>query len=362
MSELPVRERVPLADMTSLGVGGTARWFALASSADDVAAAEAWCTARGIDLAVLGGGTNVVIADAGVVGLVLRLAMRGVEVVEGPDELCVTAAAGEPWDGIVSSTVARGFAGLESLSGIPGLVGGTPIQNVGAYGQEVAGAIEHVSAFDRRSRELVSLPAGACGFGYRTSRFKAADAGRFVVCGVTFRLRRGAPTVAYPDLDAELVRQGCRAPGVTDVRSAVLAVRRRKGMGIDAADPDTRSVGAFLANPVVAADIVERLAAAAGAAPPAFAQPDGRAKVPAALLIERAGFAKGERDGAVGLSSKHTLAIINRGGATAADVLRLACRIKRRVVDRFGVWLLPEPVFMGFEHDSELAYLQRANG
>jgi len=339
---------VELAPRTSLRVGGPAQWFAHASSPADVAAAHAWSQAEGVPMLVLGGGTNVVVADAGVPGLVVAVVPRGLTITEDAETVTVTAAAGEPWDGVVAAAVARRGAGLECLSGIPGFAGGTPIQNVGAYGQEVAGAIEHVSVFDRTAGSAIRLPAAACEFAYRASRFKGRDAGRFVVCDVAFRLPKGPPTTVYADVASALARTGATNPTVADVRAIILDIRRRKGMVIDHADPDTRSVGSFFTNPVVAPGDVDRVAARAGAPPPSFAQPGGLIKVPAAWLIERAGFARGDREGAVGLSTKHTLAIVTRAGARAADVVRFAATVARRVEDTFGVRLRPEPVFLGF--------------
>jgi UDP-N-acetylmuramate dehydrogenase len=354
-----VLRNVPLAPRTSLRVGGAAQWFAEGSSAADAAAAHAWSLSEGLPLTVLGGGTNVVVSDHGVAGLVLALASRGLAIDEDADTVLVTAAAGEPWDGVVAAAVARQGSGLECLSGIPGLAGGTPIQNVGAYGQEVAGTIEHVTVFDRQSGTVQRLSADACQFAYRASRFKGRDAGRFVVCEVSFRLPKGAPTTSYADVAAALAASGVSRPAVADVRAAVLEIRRRKGMVIDGADPDTRSVGSFFTNPVVAGADLERVASRAGAAPPSFPQPDGRMKLPAAWLIERAGFARGDQDGAVGLSTKHTLAIVTREGARAADVVRFAAVVARRVEDTFGVHLRPEPVFLGFSpgEDANVDYL-----
>ena len=348
MPEPAVQPGVALAPRTSLRVGGPAQWFMHALSVDDVAAAHAWAASEAVPLVVLGGGTNLVIADAGVAGLVVAVAPRGLAVTEDADAVTVTAAAGEPWDAVVAAAVARGGAGVECLSGIPGLAGGTPIQNVGAYGQEVASVIEHVTVFDRDRGSVQRLPAAACGFAYRASRFKGPDAGRFVVCEVVFRLGKGPPTTSYADVAAALKRAGAAQPTVGDVRAAVLDIRRRKGMVIDGADPDTRSAGSFFTNPIVSAAAAEQIASRAGVAPPSFAQPDGTVKLPAAWLIERAGFARGQSDGTVGLSTKHTLAIVTRDGARAADVVRLASRVARRVEDTFGVRLRPEPVLLGF--------------
>jgi len=343
-----VQPDVALAPRTSLRVGGPAQWFMHAASAGDVHAAHAWARAAGVPMLVLGGGTNVVVADAGVRGLVVAVAPRGLAVTQDAESVSVVAAAGEPWDAVVATAVTHGGAGLECLSGIPGLAGGTPIQNVGAYGQEVASVIESVTVFDRERGTVEQFSAVACAFAYRASRFKGPDAGRFVVCEVAFRLGKGPPTTAYADVAAALERAGVTQPTVADVRAAVLAIRRRKGMVIDDADPDSRSAGSFFTNPIVTTAAAERIASRSGAVPPSFAQPDGTVKVPAAWLIERAGFARGDRDGAVGLSTKHTLAIVTRDGARAADVVRFASGVARRVEDTFGVRLRPEPVFLGF--------------
>lgn len=343
-----IQAGVALAPRSSLRVGGAARWFTVASSIEDVAAAHAWSRAQGVPLVVLGGGTNVVVADAGLNALVVAVQPRGLTIAGDGETLQVTAAAGEPWDAVVEASVARGGAGLECLSGIPGLTGGTPIQNVGAYGQDVSGVIEQVTAFDTVTGAATVLPAADCGFAYRSSRFKARDVGRFVVCEVRFRLRKGPPTTTYADVESALARAGVTQPSLADVRTAVLEIRRRKAMVLDPDDPDTRSVGSFFTNPVITASDAERVAARAGTAAPAFPQADGQLKLPAAWLIERAGFARGAQDGAVGLSSKHTLAIVTRDGATAADVIRFASGVSRRVEALFGVRLRPEPVLLGF--------------
>jgi UDP-N-acetylmuramate dehydrogenase len=353
---------VSLAPLTTLAVGGGAAWFVRATSVADIAAAHRWAEERMVPLFVLGGGSNLVIADRGFDGLVVQVGIAGTRFEPAHGETLLTAGAGEPWDPLVEAAVARGLAGLESLSGIPGTVGGTPIQNVGAYGQEVSESIAWVRVYDRVASDARQLAAGECGFSYRMSRFKGVDAGRFVVCEVAFRLQPRQPSPNYPDILAYLGHAGMTTPSLADVRAAVLSVRRRKGMVVDAADPDTRSVGSFFMNPIVAAADRERVSRAAGAEAPGFNLPDGRIKLPAAWLIERAGFARGHIDGAVGISTKHTLALVNRGGATACDVLRVARRIKRTVVDRFGVWLRPEPVFVGFGHDPDVDYLQKTDG
>ena len=357
---LTPRAGVSLAALGTLGVGGAARWFVRAEHPDDVAAARRWCEEQNLPWFVLGGGSNVVIADQGFNGLVLQVGMMGTTASRHGEESLITAGAGESWDGFVEMAVDRGLAGVECLSGIPGTVGGTPIQNVGAYGQEVSSTIEHVTVYDCVDHTLRSLPARECGFSYRMSRFKAEDEGRFVVCDVTFHLSPGPPTAAYADVDAYLKRADIPSPTVAVVRDAVLNIRRSKGMVIDARDTDSRSVGSFFMNPVVTEAGLERVASIAGERPPGFAMENGRVKIPAAWLIERTGFTKGYADGAVGISTKHPLALVNRGGATAADVVRLARAVKLGVGDRFGVWLRTEPIFVGFDADPDVEFLTKA--
>jgi UDP-N-acetylmuramate dehydrogenase len=360
------QEQVPLAPLTTLGLGGHARWFARATRVEHVLAAHGWAPAHGLPLFVLGGGSNLVVSDDGFDGLVLQIAITGIKAALRGEDMLVSAGAGEAWDGLVEFAVTRGLAGIECLSGIPGTVGGTPIQNVGAYGQEVASVIEWVDTVDRVKQGTVRLSRSDCGFGYRTSRFKQQDAGRFIVCEVAFRLRPGAsPTVTYPDIIDYLSKHSSGSPDVRAVREAVLNVRRRKGMVIDAADPDTRSVGSFFMNPIVNRVTFERIATTVqgdgdkpGPRVPHFMMDNDSVKIPAAWLIEQSGFARGHLDGRVGLSTKHPLAIVNRGGATARDVIRLARSIKRAVIDRFGVALRPEPVFVGFADDPDVAYLR----
>ncbi len=346
-----------LAGLTTLGVGGPARWYARAESVHEVREADAWAREQGMPLTVLGGGSNVLIADEGFAGLVMRVCSLGISHSSDGADVLVKAAAGESWDDVVAWAVAHELAGIECLSGIPGTVGGTPIQNVGAYGQEVSRAIESVVVFDRTTRTTMPLAPEACEFGYRTSRFKTRDVGRFVICEVTFRLRRGVPTISYPDLIRYFGERGMRMPTLADVRNAVLTVRRSKGMVIDVTDVDTRSVGSFFTNPVVAEDAVDEIERQVHQRPPAYAAGPGLMKVPAAWLLEHAGFRRGYGKGSVGLSSKHPLAIINRGGASARAIVGFAAAIKRSVADKFGVSLVPEAAFIGFGGDDEVRYL-----
>jgi UDP-N-acetylmuramate dehydrogenase len=370
-----VEANVPLAPHTTLGVGGSARWFTRAATVEAVLAAERWAAERGRPTFVLGGGSNIVVADEGFDGLVLQVAITGTTTREEGGDTLFDAGAGEPWDPLVERMVRAGLGGVECLSGIPGSVGGTPIQNVGAYGQEVADTIDAVIAVDTRSAAIVELTARECGFSYRASRFKQQDAGRFLVCRVRFRLRPGPPAVTYPDVIAYVARRQIRQPDVAQIRDAILDIRRAKGMVIDPADTDTRSVGSFFMNPVVSAAMwagfkptVEAgfpgLSGVEGSRlgdhAPGFRMPSGDVKVPAAWLIEHSGFQKGHIAGRAGVSSKHPLAIVNRGGATAREIVALAAQIKRRVIDTFGVWLRPEPVFVGFGSDAEVEFLQKA--
>ena len=352
---LSVRDDVPLAPLTTLELGGRARHFVEATDdeATILAASLAWGRARGVPALVLGGGSNVVVGDGGFDGLVIHLASRGLAFVDAGDEVRVTAAAGEPWDAFVAETVARGLAGLECLSGIPGLVGATPIQNVGAYGQEVAETIRSVRVADRRDGSIVELAPAECAFGYRDSAFRRVP-DRHVVLDVTFGLRPGgAPTLRYRELAEALSAD--TPPTLASTRQTVLALRRRKSMVLDAADPNRRSVGSFFTNPVVAADVAERLAAraaadrivSAAADVPRWPAGPGRVKLSAGWLIEHAGIARGERSGAVGVSTNHALALVHHGGGTTADLVALARRVRDAVTAHFGVTLLPEPIFVG---------------
>ncbi|HEV8441175.1 MAG TPA: UDP-N-acetylmuramate dehydrogenase [Methylomirabilota bacterium] len=342
-------ENVPLARHATMGLGGPARYFIEAPDEQTVRDALEWATSRGLELRVLGGGSNLLVADEGVDGLVLKIGLRGVGSRESSDVIELTAAAGEPWDDLVRFTVERGWAGLECLSGIPGLVGATPIQNVGAYGQEVSETLTHVRALDRRTGRVVTLSPEECAFAYRDSMFRSGEPGRYVVLAVGYRLvPGGAPAVRYADVETDLERRGIRSPSLADVRRSVLDIRRSKSMVLDPHDENRRSCGSFFLNPVVSGDEFSRIEARAGsAAMPRWRTPDGRVKLSAAWLIEHAGFTRGYREGAVGLSSRHTLAIVCHGGARAADVVALARRLRARVEERFGVRLRPEPVFWG---------------
>jgi len=343
---LAVAHDVPLAPLTTLGLGGPARRLARVTRVGELHEALALADGAGERVLVLGGGSNLVVGDAGWPGLVVQLAIDGVRVRLHEGVAVVSAFAGVAWDAFVAQMVDAGLAGVECLSGIPGLVGATPIQNVGAYGQEVADTIVRVRALDRETGEIVTLAPPACRFAYRSSAFKGSA--RWIVIEVRFRLARD-PTSApiqYPELARALgLAAGGHAP-IALVRRTVLALRGSKGMVVDPADPESRSAGSFFVNPVVDAAALTALAARLGpdVAFPRFAAPDGKTKLSAAWLIERAGFAKGYTVGRVGISTKHALALVNRGGATARELLALAREIQDGVRARLGIELDPEPV------------------
>ena len=340
------RADVPLAPLTTLRLGGPARRLVTAYDEQTVLDVVRAADDAGEPLLVLGGGSNVVLPDEGFPGTVLRLAVHGLAAEQDGDRVRLTAAAGEEWDAFVALCVADRLAGVEALSGIPGLVGASPVQNIGAYGQDVSQTVVSVRAFDRRSQEVVEL--SDLGFSYRHSALKAEPA-RWVVLAVTFAL--SSSELSEPVRYAELARRlgvglGKRAP-LGAVREAVLALRRGKGMVLDAADPDSRSVGSFFTNPLLSGQQLAALLARLPEPPPTWPEPDGRTKVSAAWLIERAGFAKGAFEGPVGISTKHTLALVNRGGATTADLRRVAAAVRDGVREQLGVELVPEPVLVG---------------
>ena len=339
-----------LADYTTLGLGGPAKNFVAPATEADLIDAVRAADAAGEPVLLLGGGSNLVIADDGFPGTVVQVRTRGVSYAAADGQVDVTVAAGEDWDDVVAAVVAEDLAGVECLSGIPGRTGATPIQNVGAYGQEVAEVITTVRVFDRLTGRTQIIPNGRCRFSYRTSLFKAEQPGRYLVLAVTFRLNRESRSmpVKYAELASELdVRMGERA-GVSEVRSGVLKIRARKGMLLNPGDPDSRSAGSFFTNPVLSAAQFARVEAAAAGPVPRFDAGDSRVKVPAAWLIEHAGYGKGYGSpGRARISAKHTLALVNAGGATTADLLALARDIRDGVRAAFGVTLEPEPTLVG---------------
>jgi UDP-N-acetylmuramate dehydrogenase len=344
-------EQVKLAPYTTFQIGGPARWFAEAANEDDVEAGVRFASERGLPLFVLGGGSNLLVSDEGFPGLVLRVALRGIWSSQDGERLILSARAGEDWDAVVAHAVAADCAGLECLSGIPGTVGGTPVQNVGAYGQEVSETIVTVRAFDRRTERFVDLAAADCGFSYRRSVFNTSERERYIVSRVDYSLLpHGMPKLSYADLSKFFGARGVASPGLGEVREAVRAIRAQKGMLIVPGDADCRSAGSFFKNPIVPVAVLDSLAVELGLekrSVPAYPAQDGEVKLSAAWLIERAGFAKGFALGKAGISSKHTLALVNRGGANAAEVIALRDAIAAGVAERFAVWLEPEPVWVG---------------
>ncbi|HEY4355585.1 MAG TPA: UDP-N-acetylmuramate dehydrogenase [Acidobacteriaceae bacterium] len=342
---MTISENEPLAPLTTFGIGGPARFFTEAANEADVADAVRWSRQRGVPLFVLGGGSNLLVRDEGFDGLVLHIGIRGVE--RSGDTFDV--GAGENWDPFVQATVDLGYAGVECLAGIPGSVGGTPVQNVGAYGQEVSETIASVRVLDLATGEFAELSNAACRFRYRESLFNTTERGRYIVTRVRFALRPGgAANLRYADLQKRFAGQ--TAPDLGAVAEAVREIRRAKGMVIVPGDPDTRSAGSFFKNPVVEASALGHVAAAAGVADkdvPHWSAGEGRVKLAAAWLLERAGFVKGYGEGSVAISSRHTLALTNRGGARFADVARMEGEIVHAVEEKFGVTLVREPVVPG---------------
>lgn len=348
LARMHIQQHVPLAPLTTFQVGGAARYFVEARSEGDVCAAVAEAMSRTWPLFVLGGGSNLVISDAGWPGLVLKIALTGIAERRAGARLFFEAAAGEDWDRFVAHTVARDCAGIECLSGIPGTVGGTPVQNVGAYGQDVSETVTSVRVLDTTSGEFRELENADFGFAYRTSIFNTRERQRYIVLRVTFALAPGgSPHLEYADLKRHFAGRST-PPTLAETREAVRAIRLSKAMLIVPGDDDCRSAGSFFKNPMLTRDALEQLQSRAGPVTH-FPAKDGTVKVAAAWLVEHAGFPKGLSHGPVGISRKHALAIVNRGGATAADIIALKNEIQQRVRDQFGIELQPEPVFVGFD-------------
>ncbi len=324
-----------LGELTTLGVGGPAR--ELISITDEFALRQALANPPFL---LLGGGSNLVVHDSGWPGTVGHMAIPRQAHFTAGTRVLVRVGAGEDWDSFVRFCAERGWGGVECLAGIPGTVGATPVQNVGAYGQEVADTLQELKALDRTTGEVLRLSAAECEFAYRKSRFNSGELNRWIVLSVTFALRaNAAPTLTYRDLTTHF-GEGA-TPSLMEVYHAVREIRGRKGMVVSEADPDSRSAGSFFKNPVVAeTDAPE--------SSPRFPAPEGSVKVPAAWLIEKSGIAKGETlAGGIGISTKHPLALVNQGGATAADVAVAAKLVQQRVFEAFGIMLHPEPLFVG---------------
>jgi len=352
-----LREHVPLAPLTTLETGGAARFLVEAGSEEDVHSALDFAQRRSCPVLILGGGSNILVSDRGFDGLVVRMTQRGCRAVGEASGEVLEVAAGEPWDAFVRRCVEKNLAGIECMSGIPGTVGATPIQNVGAYGQEVSDVIASMRVLDRKARDVLELSGNMCGFAYRSSIFNTSHREHYVILSVTFTLTVGGePRITHDDLRRHLDKTHTK-PSLLEVREAVMAVRARKGMLLTPDDPDCRSAGSFFKNPIVneeKARAAEEKARALGRLAvgeniPRFAAAAGQVKLPAAWLLEQAGFRRGHVHGRVGLSAKHTLALINRGGATAADVLALMSEIQEAVEAIFGIVLHPEPVMVGFD-------------
>jgi UDP-N-acetylmuramate dehydrogenase len=346
-----VQENVSLAPLTTMKVGGPARYFFEGKTIAKVQDAVAFAHSRNLPLFVLGGGSNLVVSDAGWPGLVLKIGIAGIEERNETGKAIFEVGAGEDWDKFAAHAVARNCAGVECLSGIPGSVGGTPVQNVGAYGQEVAETIQSVLTLDLRDDQIRELCGEACGFSYRTSIFNTSERGRYIILRVTYGLTPGGqPRIEYADLKRHFSGWQ-QIPTLADTREAVRRIRASKAMLITPGDADSRSVGSFFKNPVLSSEQHEDLshrAAARGLQVPSYPALDAQHKISAAWLVEHSGFTKGCGNGSVGISSKHALAIVNRGGATAADVIALKEQIERQVEEIWGIRLQPEPVFVGF--------------
>ncbi len=353
---MQVQENIPLAPLTTFRIGGPARFFVEGRTIADVEEAVAISRSRNLPLFVLGGGSNLVVGDSGWDGLVLKVGISGIEQrtdSDGEGRLLFDVGAGESWDGFVSRAVAAQCAGIECLSGIPGSVGGTPVQNVGAYGQEVSSTIESVQVFDLRDNQVRELCNEACGFSYRSSIFNTSERGRFIILRVVYALTPGgAPHLEYADLKRHFEERGT-IPTLAQVREAVREIRAQKGMLIVEGDPDCHGAGSFFKNPILTEaqhEALTRRADARHLTIPSYPALEKNHKVSAAWLVERSGFARGYTLGRAGISSKHALAIVNRGGATAAEVLALKDQIQQRVYDTWGVRLETEPVFVNIKN------------
>lgn len=351
---MSTQENIPLAPLTTFKVGGPARYFIDAHSEHDVSEAVAFAFARKLPLFVLGGGSNLLISDSGWPGLVVKVSLAGVEFEGDLQKMLFHVAAGENWDSLVALAVSKNCGGIECLSGIPGSVGGTPVQNVGAYGQEVSATITHVRALEIATGAVLDLSNSDCGFSYRSSIFNSTRRNEFIVLEVSYRLsRNGEPRIEYSDVNNFFAAANLEKPTLQQVRDAVRSIRQTKAMLLVEGDEDCRSAGSFFKNPIVSGAEADRIQALAekrapGKTMPRYPASDGQVKLAAAWLVEQSGFLKGYSHGPVGISRKHTLAIVNRGGATAKHIVAFKDAIEKKVFDIWGVRLQPEPVFVGF--------------
>ncbi|HKV95214.1 MAG TPA: UDP-N-acetylmuramate dehydrogenase [Candidatus Angelobacter sp.] len=354
---MEIQENIALAPLTTFQVGGPARYLIEAHSEHEVMEAVALAMARRLPLFVLGGGSNLVVADEGWPGLVLKVSLRGVEFEGDREKMLFCGGAGENWDDLVALAVSKGCAGIECLSGIPGTVGGTPVQNVGAYGQEVSETITRVRVLEIASGNVLEMSNADCGFAYRTSKFNGAMRDKYIVLEVDYLLRRnGEPKVEYADVKKFFAAQpDSGKPTLQQVRDAVRSIRQSKAMLIVPGDEDCRSAGSFFKNPLVSEAEAKRIEALADKLVPGKTLPryeaTGKVKLAAAWLVEQSGFPKGYTRGQVGISRKHSLAIVNRGGATAKEIVALKDEIEQRVFEVWGVRLEPEPTFVGFGNE-----------
>jgi UDP-N-acetylmuramate dehydrogenase len=345
-----LRENIPLAPLTTMKVGGPARFLVEALTTDDVREAAAYAKSRKLPLFILGSGSNLIVSDAGWPGLVLKIAIPGINHRHSHGTAYFDVGAGEDWDAFVATSVQHNCAGVECLSGIPGSVGGTPVQNVGAYGQEVSETILALTAINLNTGDEEEFENADCSFAYRTSLFNTTGKGQYVILRVTFALPHdGQPRLAYADLKKHF-SGWTKTPTLADVREAVLQIRASKGMLIVPGDPDSSSAGSFFKNPVLTPEQFDKLrqrAASRNLEVPSYPALDAQRKVSAAWLVEQSGFRKGYNRGHAGISSKHALAIVNRGGSTAAEIVVLKDEIQRQVERTWGICLETEPVFVG---------------